>query len=126
MKLKSILVGAAVSLTLLVINAAIAHDAAKGRNGGMRVDAGKYHIELLADGSDKVSVFLSDADDKPVDAKGFKATAILAIDGKSQRFALEPADGARLSGTSPTPVKVGVKGVVQLVAPDGTTSQGKF
>ena len=77
----------------------------KGKIGGLRVDAGKYHTELLVDGTNNVSVFLSDADDKPIPAKDFKANAIFVIDGKSQRFALTPADGSKLVGTAPAPVK---------------------
>lgn len=119
---------AAVALTLaLALSAPLAaHEAAKGRNGGLRVDAGKYHTELLVNGSTTVAVFLSDADDKPIPAAGFKATAILIIDGKSQRIELAPADASKLVGTAPTPVKPSVKGVVQLTAPDGGTAQGKF
>lgn len=105
---------------------AIAHEAAKGPNGGMRVDAGKYHTELVANGTTTVTVFLGDADQKPIPATGFKANAILVIDGKTQRFPLEPVDGLKLVGTAPAPVPVGVKGAIQLTAPDGTTSQGKF
>lgn len=126
MSLKAIILGSSMALALLVAGAAQAHEAAKGRNGGVLVDAGKYHTELLVDGTDKVNVYLSDADDKPVDAKGFKATAIFILDGKSQRFALEPADGARLVGTAPAPVKAGVKGVVQLTTPDGQSGQAKY
>lgn len=119
---------AAVALTLsLALSAPLsAHEAAKGHNGGLRVDAGKYHTELLVDGSTNVVVFLSDADDKPISATGFKATAILIIGGKSQRFELAPAGESRMVGTAPAPVKPGVKGVVQLTAPDGGTAQGKF
>ena len=119
---------AAVALTLaLALSAPLAaHEAAKGRNGGLRVDAGKYHTELLVDGSTTIAVFLSDADDKPIPAAGFKATAILIIDGKSQRIELAPAEASKLVGTAPTPVKPGIKGVVQLTAPDGGTAQGKF
>jgi hypothetical protein len=119
---------AAVALTLaLALSAPLAaHEAAKGRNGGLRVDAGKYHTELLVDGSTTVAVFLSDADDKPIPAAGFKATAILIIDGKSQRIELAPAEASKLVGTAPAPVKPGIKGVVQLTAPDGGTAQGKF
>ena len=73
-----------------------------------------------------VTVFLSDVNDAPISAAGFKANAILLIGGKSQRFPLEPADGSKLVGTAPTPVKPGVKGAIQLTAPDGTTAQGKF
>ena len=97
-----------------------------GAGHGLRVDAGKYHTELLVDGSTNVAVFLSDADDKPIPAAGFKATAILIIDGKSQRIELKPAEASKMAGTAPAPVKPGVKGVVQLTAPDGTTAQGKF
>lgn len=103
-----------------------AHEAAKGPNGGLRVDAGKYHVELVADGSSKVTVFLTDAENMPVPAAGFKGNAILVIDGKSQRILLEPADGSKLSGTAPVGVAAGVKGAVQLTAPDGTTAQAKY
>lgn len=116
----------ALALALAFVAPLSAHEAAKGRNGGLRVDAGKYHTELLVDGSTSVIVFLSDADDKPIPAAGFKGTAILIIDGKSQRIELTPAEASRLVGTAPSPVKPGIKGVVQLTAPDGATSQGKF
>ena len=120
------LFAALIGLSLAATSPTLAHEATKGTNGGMRVDAGKYHTELVANGSTTVVVFLSDAADKPVPAAGFKATAILVVDGKPQRFSLEPADGARLVGTSPVVVAVGVKGVIQLTAPDGTTAQGKY
>ncbi len=114
------------SLLLMTASLAMAHEAATGRNGGLRVDAGSYHTELLVDGTTAVSVFLSDIDDKPIPAQGFKANAILILDGKSQRFQLVPAEGSRMVGTSPAPVKPGVKGVIQLTAPDGATAQGKY
>ena len=123
---RSRLFATAIALSVAAASSAFAHEAAKGANGGLRVDAGKYHTELVANGSTTVVVFLSDAADKPVPAAGFKATAILVVDGKPQRFSLEPADGARLVGTSPVVVAVGVKGVIQLTAPDGTTAQGKY
>ncbi len=116
----------ALSFMLTTGSAAIAHEAAKGQNGGLRVDAGKFHTELLVDGTTTVTVFLSDAADKPIEAKDFKANAIFVIDGKSQRFALNPADGSKMIGTAPAPVKPGVKGAIQLTAPDGESAQGKF
>ena len=116
----------ALVMTIGLALPSLAHEAAKGRNGGLRVDAGKYHTELLVDGTTSVVVFLSDTDDTPVPAAGFKGAAILVIAGKSERFALAPADGSRLVGTAPAPVNAGVKGVIQLTAPDGATAQGKF
>lgn len=116
----------ALALAIGVSAPLAAHEAAKGHNGGLRVDAGTYHTELLVDGSTTVAVFLSDIDDKPIPATGFKATAILIINGKSQRIELVPAEASKMVGTAPAPVKPGVKGVVQLQAPDGSTAQGKF
>lgn len=114
------------ALSVMLTAPLFAHEAAKGRNGGWRVDAGKYHTELVVDGSTRIAVFLSDVDDKPIPAAGFKATAILVIDGKSQRIELTPAEASKMIGTAPSPVKPGVKGVVRLTAPDGETAQGKF
>jgi len=111
---------------LAASTAALGHEAAKGQNGGLRVDAGKYHAELVVDGTPTVALFLSDADDKPIPAAGFKANAILVIDGKSQRFDLAPADGSKLTGTAPAAVKPGTKGAIQITAPDGTTAQAKY
>ncbi|MEQ1711904.1 MAG: hypothetical protein ABL908_10950 [Hyphomicrobium sp.] len=111
---------------LVTVPAAFAHEAAKGKNGGLRVDAGKYHAELVVDGTPAVAVFLSDADDKPIPAAGFKANAILVIDGKTQRFELVPTEGSKLAGTAPAPVKQGTKGAIQITAPDGTTAQAKY
>ena len=111
---------------LMAAPAAFAHEAAKGKNGGLRVDAGKYHAELVVDGTPAVAVFLSDADDKPIPAAGFKANAILVIDGKSQRFELVPAEGSKLAGTAPAAVAPGAKGAIQITAPDGTTAQAKY
>ncbi len=123
-RLRSVLM--ALPLALAFSAPLAAHEAAKGHNGGLRVDAGKYHTELLVDGSTTVAVFLSDAEDKPILAAGFRATAILIIDGKPQRIELKPSEASKMVGTAPAPVKTGVKGVVQLTAPDGSTAQGKF
>jgi len=103
---------------------ALAHDS-KGRNGGRITDAGPYHIEMVAK-SGVVDVFVSDTKDKPVPSSGFKGTAILVVEGKSQRIVLEPVDGARLTGKAMATLPDQPKGVVQLTAPDGKTAQGKF
>ena len=112
--------------SLLTGSAALAHEAAKGPNGGVLADAGDFHMELVVDGSTTVAIYLSDADDKPVTAKDFKANAILVIDGKSQRVALNPDQGAKLVGTALSAVKPGVKGAVQLTTPNGATAQAKY
>lgn len=112
---------------LLALPATVsAHEAAKGRNGGNRVDAGKYHAELVVDGTTAVALYLSDADDKPLSVAGFAASAILIVEGKTQRVPLTPSNGDKLAGTAAIAISPGVKGAVQITAPDGTTAQAKY
>ncbi|MGL5734481.1 MAG: hypothetical protein ACRCYS_06410 [Beijerinckiaceae bacterium] len=116
----------ALGLTLALAGSAFAHEPRKGPNGGALVDAGKGHVELIANGSPEVTIILSDVNDKPIPAIGYKANAILIIDGKTQRFSLEPGEGSKLIGKAPVAIPAGVKGAVQITAPDGATSQAKF
>lgn len=109
---------------IFLATTAFAHEPRKGPNGGDLVDAGAYHIEVAAKGT-TLDVFVSDNIDRPVSTAGFKALAIIVIDGKTQRVALEPTgDSKKLSGIAPAAVTV-VKGAVQLTAPDGTTATGR-
>lgn len=117
---------AALALAALMPAVALAHQPRPGPNGGLMVDAGSYHAELLADGSETVTLFLFDVADKPVESAGFKANAIFVVNAKPARFPLEPAGGQKLVGKAPAPVAPGAKGAVQLTAPDGTTAQAKF
>jgi hypothetical protein len=110
----------------LAAGPAAAHEPTKGPNGGLQVDAGTWHAELVANGTPTVTIHLADADGKAIPAVGFKANAIFVIDGNPQRFTLEAADGSKLVGTAPVGVPAGVKGAVQLTAPDGKTGQAKF
>ncbi|MDQ0506208.1 hypothetical protein [Xanthobacter agilis] len=116
---------AVLSLPLVALPA-FAHEPGVGANGGVRVDASHYHAELVADGTPAISLYLSDGADKPVAAEGFKASAIMVVDGKAQRFPLSPAGGNRLAGTAAVAIPRGVKGVVQISAPDGASAQAKY
>lgn len=121
--LRPLLSGLAVAASLTL---AQAHEQRVGPRGGALVDAGSYHVELVTRDT-AVEVFVSDAQDKPVAAAGFKALAILAVDGKSIRVTLEPAaEGSRLVGTAPQPLPARVKGAIQLTGTDGKTSTGRI
>ena len=113
-----------ITAAALIISSAAAHEV-KGPNGGRVVDASPHHIELVV--KDKaVSVFVTDANDKPVQVAGFKGLAILTVGGKAQRIALSPQDGNRIAGTANVTVPPNVRGVVQVTGPDGKTAQGRF
>jgi len=111
--------------TLAAAMPALAHDVAKGPNGGRIADAGAYHVELVAN-QYAVEVFVSDASDKPVSPAGFKGTAILVVDGKPQRIALAPDGDTSLAGKAAVVLPKEPKGVVQLSAPNGKTAQARF
>lgn len=117
---------AALVLSLALAGPSNAHEPRKGPNGGALVDAGKGHVELIANGSPDVMLVLSDITDKPVSAEGYKANAILIVAGKTQRFSLSFAEGSKLQGKAPVDIPAGVKGAIQIIAPDGATSQAKF
>lgn len=119
-------IAAVLGFCVLMVTAALAHAPRPGPNGGLMVDAGEYHTELVADGSETVTLYLFDANDQPVESAGFKANAILIVGGKPARFALEPAGGQKMVGTAPGPVEPGVKGAVQITLPDGGAVQAKF
>jgi hypothetical protein len=110
---------------LLLATIAFAHGPDKGPNGGAQVDAGDYHVEMVA--KDKaLTVYLHDEKDQPIDAKGHKATGIFVVGGKPQRIELK-ADGAnKLTGTSLVPLPASLKGAVQITLPSGKTVQAKF
>jgi hypothetical protein len=120
MNAKCLLIGALLASS----GSAWAHDE-KGPHGGRVADAVPYHVEMVVK-SDIVDVFISDANEKPVAASGFKGTAILVAGGKSQRVVLAPVDGTRLSGSATAALPNQPKGVVQLTGPDGKTIQAKF
>jgi len=110
---------------LLIATTAFAHGPTKGPHGGIQVDAGDYHVELVANDR-AVAVYLRDENDKPVDAKGGKATGIFVINGKPQRIELVPEIANKLAGTSPVALPTALKGAVQITLPNGKTVQAKF
>jgi hypothetical protein len=117
--------------TALIISAmmlsasAIGHELANGPHGGRVVEAGDYHVELVAR-ENLVEVFLTDIKDKPIVPVGFKGVAILVIGGKSTRIPLEPTTTSSLLGKTGSTVSSEPKGVVQITAPNGSTAQARF
>lgn len=110
------------ALSLMVLPlAALAHEPRPGPNGGLKVDAGDGHAELVLDGTTKVTVYLFDANDVPVSAVGWKGQATLVVDGAAQRFPLV-ADGDVLKGEATAAVPAGTKGAVRLTGPEGQTA----
>lgn len=102
-----------------------AHGPNRGPHGGMQVDAGDYHVEMVA--LDKtLTLYVNDRDDKPVDAKGYKATGIFVVDGKPQRIELAPTSANKLIGTSTVALPATLKGAITITLPNGKIVQAKY
>jgi hypothetical protein len=110
---------------VLLATSAFAHGPDKGPNGGRQVDAGDYHVEMVAKDT-VLTVYLHDENDKPIDAKGYKAIGIFVVNGKPQRIELKADSANKLTGTSLIPLPVSLKGAVQITLPTGKTMQAKF
>ena len=110
---------------LLITTNAFAHGPNKGPNGGAQVDAGDYHVEMVAEDT-ALTVYLHDDKDKPVDAKGYTATGIFVVNGKPQRIELKTDGANKLTGTSQVPLPASLKGAVRITLPTGKTVQAKF
>ena len=113
------------SLLLILATPATAHEPDIGPNGGMRVDAGPYRVELVPSGT-AVNVHITMDDDSDVDTAPMSGTAILLIDGKPVRAPLAPTTAGVLSAETGVTVPLDVKGAVQIVGSDGKTVQAKF
>ena len=112
-------------LSMFFATGALAHEAGLGPNGGMRVDAGPYRVELAPNGT-RVDIHITMDDDSAVATETMTGTAILLLDGKPVRTPLAPAMPGVLSGDTGIAVPERVKGAVQLMGTDGKTVQAKF
>jgi hypothetical protein len=112
-------------LILLLTSSAAAHEPGIGPNGGMRVDAGPYRVELVPEGT-VVNAHITMDDDSQVDTSTMSGTAILLIDGKPVRSKLAPSSPGILSGDAGVTLSKTVTGAVQITGSDGKTVQAKF
>ena len=94
------------AIVALTASATLAHEVAKGPNGGPVVDSGGHHVEMVAKGPDLV-LFLTGEADKPLASAGVKNARAVVQDGGPWHFsrrtrtslsACLPSRAARCSG----------------------------
>lgn len=106
--------------------AALAHEVAKGPNGGPVVDSGGHHVEMVSKGTD-LTLFLTGEGDKPLASAGTKnARAIVQDGGRTATVPLQPAEPNRLVGTLSGPLGSGARVVVSATMADGHAVQARF
>jgi hypothetical protein len=122
MKIRTLFIALVLALAPLTVQA---HAPKMGHHGGPQTDAGTFHVEVVAKGTDLL-IYLRDHSDKPVSTQGFKGTAIFVVGGKTERISLSPEGENGLKGTATVPLPTEPKGAVQITPPTGSTVQAKF
>jgi hypothetical protein len=88
-------------------------------HGGQAQKIGRYEAELVVRGAD-MTLHVLDANDRPVDASRFVATAQVLARGNEQRtIELRPAGDNRLAGRVDFPVEGRFRATVTLREADG-------
>lgn len=108
---------------LLLAGPAVAHEG-KGPHGGIQVDAGDKHVELVVEGP-KLAVYVTDAKHAALALAGASGRAIVQDGGRTATVALAPAEGDRLVGTAEAPVGKGARVVTSLTIA-GEPVQARF
>ena len=108
---------------LLLAAPAVAHEG-NGPHGGIQVDAGDKHVELVVEGP-KLAVYVTDAKHAALALAGATGRAIVQDGGRTATVALAPAEGDRLVGTAEAPVGKGARVVTSLTIA-GEPVQARF
>lgn len=120
----------ALALGLALATPAYSHSDSKftkGPNGGHIVDAGggKQHWELVAKGGD-LTLFVTDANDKPVAISSGAAEAQVLVGGKNYTVALSPSGGNALKGAGQFSAAKGMRVIVKTTKVGGESFQARL
>ncbi len=120
----------AVILSLALAGSAFAHSDSKwtkGPQGGHIVDAGggKQHWELVAKGNE-LTLYVLDADEKPVNVDSGSAKAQVLIGGKTHNVEFKPAGSNMLKATGDFTAAKGMKVIVTTNKVGGQSFQARL
>lgn len=117
-------------LSLALAGSAFAHSDSKwtkGPQGGHIVDAGggKQHWELVARGNE-LTLYVLDADEKPLKVDGGSAKAQVLIGGKTHNVEFKPAGENTLKATGEFTAAKGMKVIVKTDKIGGQSFQARL
>lgn len=116
---------ALVALALTFAPAARAHGPDRGPNGGQMQDLGAAHAELVVQ-NNELTVYLTDANSRPISPTGAAATATVLAAGASQTVQLQPAGANTLKGRGNFAAARGIRVVISLTLPGQRPQQARF
>jgi hypothetical protein len=88
-------------------------------------DLAGSHVELVAKGSE-LFLYLFDAQNKPVPAKGAAATATVLATGRPETVTLMAGDDNAMRGNGSFTATPGMKVVISLTLPGQRAQSGRF
>ncbi len=113
------------ALVLVSLSGAVAHESAKGPNGGPVVDVAGHHVEFVPSAAEMTFYLTGDAD-AAIASAGAKVKAIVQDGGKTTQLDLGPVDPNKLVAKLATPLGSGAKVVVTGSLADGHSLQARF
>ncbi len=120
----------AVILSIALAGSAFAHTDSKwtkGPQGGHIVDAGggKQHWELVAKGNE-LTLYVLDANEKPINVESGAAKAQVLIGGKTHDVEFKPAGSNMLKATGDFTAAKGMKVIVTTTKVGGESFQARL
>jgi len=115
----------AAAMILTSLSPAMAHESAKGPNGGAVVDVAGHHVEFVPT-ANAITFYLTDDADAPIVSAGAKAKAIVQEVGKTAQIELMPVEPNTLVGKPAAALASGAKVVLTGMLADGHGLQAKF
>jgi len=122
-KLAVMVLAAACAFALPI--SAMAHEAAKGPNGGALVDVDGHHVEFVPSAGE-LTFYLTGEKDAPIASAGAKAKALVQDNGKTVQIDLAAVETNKLVGKLAAPLSSGAKVVVMGTLADGHSLQARF
>ena len=113
------------SFILFLPAAVLAHGEKTGPNGGVVVDVGKHHIELVMK-ADELRGFVTGAGGAKVDTKGAEASATVLAGREKLTLKLIPAGGNALAADGKFDPRAGAKVVLTFALPGQSAVSGRF
>lgn len=101
------------------------HGSMKGPNGGPMQDVAGVHAELVVSGN-VVTINVFDESNKPVSAKGFSGSLLVAAGGNRETIQLAVAGDNSLKGEAKGPVAAGAVVTLVLKNAAGKSGQVRF
>lgn len=122
--MKNILLAALAAFTLAW--PALAHGEDHGPNGGALIDAGPYHVELVASGAGLTLHITSHEADAPVPTAGATGFAVIQGSGGTERVDLIPADPNILTATAKADIGADARIAVTFTIAGQPAASGRF